>query len=75
MKHGTLLALKEDMKALKLSTMARGIEAHLRQAREGGVDYDEFLLELTSTELQARAENKLNRRIREAKFPLLKHLS
>lgn len=72
MKHGTLLALKEDMKALKLSTMARGIEAHLRQAREGGVDYDEFLLELTSTELQARAENRLNRRIREAKFPLMK---
>jgi DNA replication protein len=72
MKHGTLLALKEDMKALKLSTMARGIEAHLRQAREGGVDYDEFLLELTSVELQARAENRLNRRIREAKFPLMK---
>ncbi|MDL1969097.1 MAG: ATP-binding protein [Deltaproteobacteria bacterium] len=60
------------MKALKLSTMARGIEAHLRQAREGGVDYDEFLLELTSVELQARAENRLNRRIREAKFPLIK---
>lgn len=72
MKHGTLLALKEDMKALKLSTMARGIEAHLRQARAGGVDYDEFLLELTSAELQARAENRLNRRIREAKFPLMK---
>ena len=72
MKHGTLLALKEDLKALKLSTMARCIEAHLRQAREGGVDYDEFLLELTSAELQARAENRLDRRLREAKFPLMK---
>lgn len=72
MKQGTLLGLKENLKALKLSTMARGIEAHLRQAREGGVGYDEFLLELTSTELQARAENRLNRRIREAKFPLMK---
>ncbi len=54
MKHGPLLALKEDLKALKLSTMARGIEAHLRQARERGIDYDEFLLELTAVELQAR---------------------
>jgi len=29
-------------------------------------------LELTAAELQARAENSLNRRVREAKFPLLK---
>ena len=72
MKNGTLMALKENMKALKLSTMARGIEAHLRQASEAGIDYDEFLLELTAVELQARAENRLNRRIREAKFPLIK---
>jgi len=72
MKHGTLLALKEDLKALKLSTMAGGIEVHLRQAKETGIGYDEFLLELTAVELQARAENRLNRRIREAKFPLIK---
>jgi len=72
MKHGTLLALKEDLKALKLSTMARGIEVHLRQAKETGIGYDEFLLELTAVELQARGENRLNRRIREAKFPLMK---
>jgi len=37
MKHGTLLALKEDLKALKLSTMARGIEAHLLAAISGNV--------------------------------------
>jgi DNA replication protein DnaC len=72
MKTGTLIALKENMKALKLSTMALGIEAHLRQAKEASVDYDEFLLELTAVELQARSENRLNRRMREAKFPLIK---
>ena len=72
MKNGTLMALKENLKALKLSTMARSIEVHLRQARDAGIDYDEFLLELTSVEQQARAENRLNRRIREAKFPLIK---
>lgn len=74
MKHGTLLGLKENLKALKLSTMAGGIEVHLRQARETGIGYDEFLLELTAFELQARGENRLNRRIREAKFPLMKPL-
>jgi len=74
MKHGTLPGLKENLKALKLSTMAGGIEVHLRQARETGIGYDEFLLELTAFELQARGENRLNRRIREAKFPLMKPL-
>lgn len=74
MTAGTLMALRGDLKGLKLSTMARGIEVHLRQAREGGIGYDEFLLELTSAELQARAENRLKRRIREAKFPLIKPL-
>ena len=74
MKHETLPGLKENLKALKLSTMAGGIEVHLRQARETGIGYDEFLLELTAVELQARGESRLNRRIREAKFPLMKPL-
>jgi DNA replication protein DnaC len=72
MKDGTLLVLREDLKALKLSAMARDIEIHLRRAKETGIGYDEFLLELTAVELQVRAENRLNRRIREAKFPLIK---
>lgn len=74
MSDATLMMLKEDLKALKLSTMARFLEEHLRQATEKGVDYKEFLLDLTSLELQTRAENRLKRRIREAKFPLLKPL-
>lgn len=70
----TLVALRENLKALMLSTMARGLESRLRQAKESGTGYDEFLLDLTTDELQARAENRLSRRIREAKFPLLKTL-
>jgi DNA replication protein DnaC len=68
----TLIQLQDNLKALKLSTMARGMETSLRQARESGVDYDEFLVELTAEELQVRFENRLKRRIREAKFPLIK---
>jgi DNA replication protein DnaC len=72
MTTGTLIELQANFKALNLSSMARNLEGSLRQARESGIGYDEFLIELTATELQARAENTLNRRIREAKFPLLK---
>ena len=72
MKDAALLMLKDDLKALKLSTMVRDVEVHLRQAKESGIEYDEFLSGLTAAELQARAANRLNRRIREAKFPLIK---
>lgn len=74
MTAATLVALRENLKSLTLSTMARGLESRLRQAKESGAGYDEFLLDLATDELQARAENRLNRRVREAKFPLLKTL-
>lgn len=72
MSRVTLVALQENLKALKLCAMAKGLESRLRQAKEAGCGYDEFLLELTSEELQNRSENRLKRRMREAKFPLLK---
>jgi DNA replication protein DnaC len=72
MKAGSLIELQANLKALNLSSMARNLEGSLRQAREGGIGYDDFLIDLTAAELQTRAENSLNRRIREAKFPLLK---
>ncbi len=72
MNTATLMTLKANLKELKLSTMAGNMEVHLRQARESGIGYDEFLVELTTDELQARSENRLKRRIREAKFPLIK---
>jgi len=69
---GTMMELRANLKALNLSNMSRNVEGRLRQAKESGVGYDEFLLDLTGAELQARAEGRLNRRIKEAKFPLLK---
>lgn len=72
--RATLVELRENLKSLMLSAMARGLESHLRQAKEQGSGYDEFLLELTAGEIQARAESRLNRRVKEAKFPLVKTL-
>jgi DNA replication protein DnaC len=74
MKATTEMVLTENLKALNLSHMLRQLLPQLRQAREQGSDYGEFLLGLTEIELQLRGENRLKRRLREAKFPLLKTL-
>jgi DNA replication protein DnaC len=74
MTAGTVIELRANLKALHLSSMARNLEGLLRQAKESGIGYDEFLLDLTGAELQARAESRLNRRIKESRFPLLKPL-
>ena len=74
MKATTAMVLTDNLKSLNLSHMSRHLEAQLRQAREQGADYGEFLLSLTDIELQLRGENRLKRRLREAKFPLLKTL-
>lgn len=74
MMPAAMIALRENLKALSLTSMARDLESRVRQAKESGPGYDEFLLELTTIELETRAENRLNRRVREAKFPLMKTL-
>jgi DNA replication protein DnaC len=74
MKTGTLIELQANLKTLNLATMSQALDGLVRQARETGAGYEEFLLALTVAELQARSENRLNRRIREAKFPLIKPL-
>jgi DNA replication protein DnaC len=71
---GALMELQANLKALSLTHMARNMEGALRQARESGVSCDEFLIGLTAAELQARADSRLARRTREAKFPLVKTL-
>jgi DNA replication protein DnaC len=74
MNIGPRAELQTNLKVLNLPCMARNLEGAVRQAREVGIGYDEFLLNLTVAELETRAENRLNRRIRESKFPLLKPL-
>lgn len=68
------MVLRQNLKELKLSTIFSCLAEHLRQANETHQSYEEFLLGLTETELQVRAQNRLKRRLREAKFPLMKPL-
>ena len=72
MKAGMEIVVRENLKSLKLSTMVSHLESTVRQAKESHHSYEEFLLNLTDLELQVRGENRLKRRLREAKFPLLK---
>jgi DNA replication protein DnaC len=74
MKATTEMVLTDNLKTLNLSHMLRQLEPLLRQAREQSLDYSDFLLSLTEIEMEGRAENRLKRRLREAKFPLLKTL-
>jgi DNA replication protein DnaC len=74
MNAGMKALLIENLKSLKLSTMIRNLESHLRQAKQDMAGYDEFLLNLTEVEFQVRKENGRKRRLGEAKFPLQKPL-
>jgi len=74
MKATTEIMLKENLKALNLSHMSAHLGTLVRQARENGTSHEEFLLALSEVELQMRAENRLKRKLKEAKFPLLKTL-
>jgi DNA replication protein DnaC len=74
MNAGMQAVLTDNLKTLRLSTMIRNLEGHLRQAKQDQIEYDEFLLNLTEIEVQVRKENGRKRRIREARFPLLKPL-
>jgi DNA replication protein DnaC len=70
----SLAVLQEQLRSLSLMNMARHIDTHLRQARETGVDYGQFLHELTALELRIRAEQREQRRVKDARFPLIKPL-
>ena len=72
MSAALMAQLTANLKSLRLAAIGTQLESHLRQARENSQDYAEFLLNLTDLEITTRMENGRKRRIRDAKFPLLK---
>jgi len=72
MNAGMKALLIDNLKKLKLSTMIRNLQGLIRQAKQDKLSYEEFLLNLSEAEVQARQENGRKRRLREAKFPILK---
>jgi DNA replication protein DnaC len=59
---------------LKLPAVLRQYPALARQARDGGMAYEDFLLELLQAEVHSRRDRGAARRLREARFPEVKTL-
>jgi IstB transposition helper protein len=72
MKPATEALLAEYLKQLKLTAILKSYAARARDARKAGEDYEDFLLSLIESEIEARSDNRLKRRIRDARFPLMK---
>ena len=66
--------LEDHLKRLRLPAMLHDYPECARQAREGGESYEGFLLDLATRELTQRQANQLKRRLKEARFPVMKTL-
>ena len=69
-----MVQVMANLKSLRLAAIGSQLESHLRQARENRNDYVECLLNWTELEVNTRLENGRKRRLRDAKFPLLKSI-
>lgn len=68
------LLLRHHLKALKLPTILREYQTLSSQGAKEGISYGQFLLRLTERELLDREQRASERRIKEAKFPVVKTL-
>jgi DNA replication protein DnaC len=66
--------LEHHLKALRLPTILREYDKVAQQCAAEDVDYPRFLLRLTEQELLDRERRATERRVRQAKFPVLKSL-
>jgi DNA replication protein DnaC len=64
----------EDLRRLKLSTIRESLDAHLRLAQSKSLTYLEFLKGLTAEEIRGREESNYRRRLKSARFPIVKTL-
>ena len=74
MNPGQDVLLEDTLRRLRLPSMAREYPEHARQGREAGESYEAFLLALASRELDQRQTNQVQRRLNEARFPIVKTL-
>ena len=68
------LLLEAYLKRLKLPSICRHYQELARQAAQGNLPYEAFLLALVELEAQQREENAHQKRLRMAKFPVIKSL-
>jgi DNA replication protein DnaC len=68
------LLLKHHLKQLKLPTFLAEYEKQAHECAHAGVDHVRYLLRLAELELIERERRMVDRRIRAAKFPVVKGL-
>jgi len=66
--------LEHHLKALRLPTILRDYDKVARQCAQEKVDFTRYLLRLTELELLDRERRATERRIRQARFPVVKSL-
>ena len=68
------ILLEHHLKALRLPTILREYDKVARQCAEEKTDFPRYLLRLTELELLDRDRRATERRIRQARFPVVKSL-
>jgi DNA replication protein DnaC len=66
--------IAQKLRRLRLGHMARNIEAQNERSLQQKHPHLEFLTELVDAELNERDNNRMNKRIKAARFPALKSL-
>jgi len=72
---GERLLLDSYLKTLKLPTMRAEYEALARQCSQTDAPYEDFLQRLAELEVQRRMAVAIERRMKQAEFPMVKELS
>ena len=68
------MLLEAYLKRLRLPAIGRHYQELARQAAQGNLPYEAFLLALVEMEAQQREENAHQKRLRMARFPVIKSL-
>jgi DNA replication protein DnaC len=69
------MLLESHLKSLRLPTFLANYRKFAEEAAQAGRAYDRFLLALAENEVAQRERNRIARRIKAARFPLLKELA
>ena len=71
----TTMLLETHLKQLRLPTFLQNYSKFAEDAAQNDLTYDRYLLALAEQEVAQREENRKVRRIRAARFPVLKELA
>jgi len=71
----TNLLLDSHLKTLRLAAFLHNYPKFAEEAAQANHSYDRFLLALTEQEVAQRERNRVARRIKQARFPVLKELA